>query len=91
MFLSIFSREIDWEWSQICQSPQSHAHRDVDNVNQAETLKWVSHILKNTRDMFLSIFSREIDWEWYQICQSPEGHAHRRRQPCRVPQVGTSY
>ena len=26
-FISNFSREIDWEWSQICQRPLSHAHR----------------------------------------------------------------
>ena len=24
---TIFSREIDWEWSHICQRPLSHAHR----------------------------------------------------------------
>ena len=96
-FISNFSIEIDWERSQICQRPPSHAHRrrqpqpgrvpqlgtsyfrkhtymthilypiifqeksirkglryvrgllvmliDVDNVNQAESHKWVRHIL----------------------------------------------
>ena len=67
---------------------------DVDNVNQAESHKWVRHILKNTYDTcFISNFSREIDWEWSQICQRPPSHAHRRRQrqQSQVPQVGTSY
>ena len=49
---------------------------DVDNVNQAESTKWVRHILKNTYDTCLiSNFSREIDWEWSQICQRPPSHA----------------
>ena len=67
---------------------------DVDNVNQAESHKWVRHILKNTYETcFMSNFSREIDWEWSQICQRSLSHAHRRqqRQPGRVPQVGMSY
>ena len=67
---------------------------DVDNVNLAESHKWVRHILKNTYDKwFISNFSREIDLEWSQISQRPPSHAHRRRQrrPGRVPQVGTSY
>ena len=34
---------------------------DVDNVNQAESHKWVCHILKNTYDTCF------IDWEWSQI------------------------
>ena len=67
---------------------------NVNNVNQAESHKWVRHIFKNTYDTcFISNFSREIDWEWSQICQRPLSHAHRRRQrqPGRVPQVGTPY
>ena len=67
---------------------------DVD-VNQAESHKWVWHILKthmtrfifyfprykNTYDTcFQSNFSREIDWEWSQICQRTPSLAHRRRQ-----------
>ena len=104
--ISKFSRERDWEWSQICLRPPSHAHRrrqrqpghqvgtsyfkkthmtplypifqeksignglryfrglqamliDVDNVNQAESHKWVCHVLKNT--CFTSNFKREIE------------------------------
>ena len=67
---------------------------DVDNVNQAESHKWVRHILKNTYDTcFISNFSREFYWECSQICQRPLSHAHRRlhRQPDRVLQVGISY
>ena len=67
---------------------------DVDNVNQAESHKWVGHILKHTYDTcFMSNCSREIDGEWSQICQRPPSHAYRRRQrqPGQVPQVGTSY
>ena len=67
---------------------------DVDNLNQAESHKWVRHILKNTYvTCFISNFSIEIDWERSQICQRPPSHAHRRRQPQpgRVPQLGTSY
>ena len=67
---------------------------DVDNVNQAESHKWVRHILKNTYDTcFISNFWREIDWVWSQICEGPQSLAHRRRQrqPSRVPQVGMSY
>ena len=61
--------------------------------SQAESHKWVCHILKNIHDTcFTPNFSREIDWEWSQICQRPPSHAHRRqqRQPGRVLQVGTS-
>ena len=42
---------------------------DVDNVDLAESHKWVRHILKNTYDTCLiSNFSREIDWERSQMC-----------------------
>jgi len=92
-FISNFSREIDWEWSQICQRPPSHAHRrrqrQPGRVPQVGT-----SYFKNTHDTcFISNFLREIDWEWSQVCQRPPSHAHRRpqRQPGRVPQVGTSY
>ena len=76
----IFSREIDWEWSQVCQRPPSHAHRrrqrQPGRVPQVGT-----SYFKNTHDTcFISNFLREIDWEWSQVCQRPPSHAHRRGQ-----------
>ena len=47
-FVSNFSREIDWEWSQVCQRPPSHAHRrpqrQPGRVPQVGTSYFQEHI-----------------------------------------------
>ena len=59
-FIPNFPREINWEWSQICQVRGLQVMLiDVDNVNQAESQKWICHILKNIHDTcFIPNFSR---------------------------------
>ena len=46
-FIPNFSREIDWECLRYIRGLQVMLI-DVDNVNQAESHKWVRHVLKNT-------------------------------------------
>ena len=65
---------------------------DVDNVNQAESFKWVRQIFQNTHGTcFISNFSREIIRNGLKYIRGLlVMQAHRRRQHQLGLQVGTS-
>ena len=67
-FISYFSRVIDWEWSQVCHSPPSHAHRR--RKCQPGRVPQMNNIIKNTHGKyFISNISSHAHWRW-------------QRQPC---------